>query len=68
MTDRLEEIKQRNAKVRGFNTELDNDWDWLIGEVKRLQGENHILRANMPYGVMKRLVAQKAIAATEAPQ
>ncbi len=36
MTDRLEEIQQRNAKVRGFNTELDADWDWLITEVERL--------------------------------
>jgi len=37
MTDRLEKVKQRNAKVRGFNTELDADWDCLITEVERLQ-------------------------------
>jgi len=37
--NRLDEIKQRNAKVRGFNTELDADWDWLITEVARLRGQ-----------------------------
>jgi len=44
VTDRLDEIKQRNAKVRGFNTELDADWDWLITEVERLRGDNLALR------------------------
>jgi len=35
------------------------------GIIATLRDENRILRANMPYGVMKRLVAQKVIAATE---
>jgi len=43
MTDRIQEIKQRNAKVRGFNTELDADWDWLITEAERYKASDRVL-------------------------
>jgi len=36
-----------------------------MNRIGTLREENRILRANMPKGVMKRLVTQKALAATE---
>jgi len=59
-----EEQNATIAKLRdgseywGMNQELTE-------QIATLREENRILRANMPYGVMKRLVAQQAIAAQD---
>jgi len=74
VTDPLEKIKQRNAKVRGFNTELDADWDWLISEVERLRGaiEAYFNFAPGGYVMWEKLTNElrekDATIATEAPQ